>query len=241
MTQEELNERYRGHLSLCEIDTAGQQRIARARVLVVGAGGLGSPVALYLGAAGVGSLGIVDADTVGLSNLQRQIMHTTADLGRPKADSAREAVEALNPAVKVTAYREFLTGENAERIIGDYDIVVDCTDSRCSRRLVSSLCVSMGKPLVYGAVSRFSGMVFTHLPGTCAYDDIFADGTAADEAPSCAQTGILNSAVGVIGSIQATEVLKIITRTGELLTDRLLFIDLLTMSFDILPLARSSR
>lgn len=226
-------ERYMGHLSLCEIDLAGQAALRRARVLIVGCGGLGSPVALYLAAAGVGHIGLVDSDAVSLSNLQRQIIHSTADLGRRKVESARDSIVAINPAVDVRIYPEMLTAANGAAIAGEYDIVADCTDSFRSRIAVNDLCVSLAKPMAFGSVSRFSGLLFTYLPGHADYGAIFGreEPEAAGADCSCAATGVLNAAVGVVGSLQAAEVIKLITGTGEPLVDRLLAIDLLTMDF----------
>lgn len=231
------NIRYQGHLSLCEVDIAGQQRIVRGRVLIVGAGGLGSPVALYLAAAGVGHLGLVDPDTVSLSNLQRQIAHTTADIGRLKVDSARDAMLAVNPEVAVTVYPQMLTSDNAAALLEDFDVVVDCTDSRCSRLTVNKACIDAERSMVFGAVSRFSGMAFTHIPGSADYTTFFS--TEADDdtqSRSCAMTGILNTVVGITGSIMATEVIKLLVGTGDLLIDRLLTFDALTMTFSELRL-----
>lgn len=225
--------RYRGHLSLCEIDLAGQRRIAGSRVLVVGAGGLGSPVALYLAAAGIGTIGIVDPDTVSLSNLQRQVMHGTPDIGTPKADSARRAMQRINPEVRVETHPVFLDPENAPDIIGEYGMVVDCTDNMAARLVIDDTCRALGKPYVYGAVRRFGGQIFTHLPGTMGYRDIFSPDPSVpvDELP-CAVDGVLNTVVGVIGTLQATEVVKWAAGTGDLLTDRLLTFDAITMRFE---------
>lgn len=225
--------RYRGHLSLCEIDLTGQKRIAGSRVLVVGAGGLGSPVALYLAAAGIGTIGIVDPDTVSLSNLQRQVMHGTPDIGTPKADSARRAMQRINPEVRVETHPVFLDPDNAPDIIGEYGMVVDCTDNMAARLVIDDTCRALGRPYVYGAVRRFGGQIFTHLPGTMGYRDIFSPDPSVpvDELP-CAIDGVLNTVVGVIGTLQATEVVKWAAGTGDLLTDRLLTFDAITMRFE---------
>lgn len=225
--------RYRGHLSLCEIDLAGQKRIAGSRVLVVGAGGLGSPVALYLAAAGIGTIGIVDPDTVSLSNLQRQVMHGTPDIGTPKADSARRAMQRINPEVRVETHPVFLDPDNAPDIIGEYGMVVDCTDNMAARLVIDDTCRALGRPYVYGAVRRFGGQIFTHLPGTMGYRDIFSPDPSVpvDELP-CAIDGVLNTVVGVIGTLQATEVVKWAAGTGDLLTDRLMTFDAITMRFE---------
>lgn len=225
--------RYRGHLSLCEIDLTGQKRIAGSRVLVVGAGGLGSPVALYLAAAGIGTIGIVDPDTVSLSNLQRQVMHGTPDIGTPKADSARRAMQRINPEVRVETHPVFLDPDDAPDIIGEYGMVVDCTDNMAARLVIDDTCRALGRPYVYGAVRRFGGQIFTHLPGTMGYRDIFSPDPSVpvDELP-CAIDGVLNTVVGVIGTLQATEVVKWAAGTGDLLTDRLLTFDAITMRFE---------
>ncbi len=223
--------RYRGHLSLCEIDLPGQEKIARARVLIVGAGGLGSPVALYLAAAGVGTIGLVDPDTVSLSNLQRQIIHTTDDIDRAKVSSARDKMMAINPGVCVNTYEVKLDGENAAPVFKDYDIVADCTDSLCSRLLVNDTCVALGKPMVFGSVSLFSGQLFTYMPGAANYRSIFDCSGPSVDLP-CSVNGVLNTVVGVIGSLQATEVVKIITGAGDLLVNRLLTFDAITMTFN---------
>lgn len=223
--------RYSGHTALCEIDLPGQQAIARGHVLIVGAGGLGSPVALYLAAAGVGHITIIDPDTVSLSNLQRQIIHTTPDLGRLKVDSAREKMLQINPEITVTTIADRLTEANAPTLIADCDVVVDCCDNLASRLTVDRTCQSLSKPYVYGAVYRFSGQVFTHMPGTASYADFFDTSVAPEELP-CSITGILNTVPGITGTIQATEAIKILVKTGDLLTNRLLTFDSLTMDFN---------
>lgn len=231
----ERRSRYRGHLNLCEIDLAGQTAICRARVLIVGAGGLGSPVAIYLAAAGVGHIGIVDADKVSLSNLQRQVMHGTDDVERLKTESAEKTMRRLNPDIEIRQYPYFLTSENADEIIGCYDLVMDCTDNYDTRLLISDTCVKLGKPFIFGGVVRFKGQVFTHLPDTADFRTYFGD-----EAPSatepCSVAGILNSVVGVIGSLQATEAIKYLAGTGDLLINKLLVFDAITMQFNVFRL-----
>lgn len=223
-------ERYSGHRSLCEIDLPGQRAIERGRVLVVGAGGLGSPVCLYLAAAGVGRICVIDGDTVSISNLQRQIAHFTADLGRLKVESAREKMEAINPHVEVDARAEMLTAENARQLVGDCDIVVDCTDNYATRLLLNDTCVALEKPMVYGAVQRMAGQMFTYLPGGADYRAWFGDMPPVEE-QSCAVNGVMNTVVGVIGTLQATEVIKFLSHTGDLLDRRLLLFDAVTMTF----------
>lgn len=228
----EDSQRYRGHLSLCEIDLPGQQRISQGRVLIVGAGGLGSPVALYLAAAGVGHITVLDPDTVSLSNLQRQVIHATADLGRSKALSARDTMTAINPSVSVEPLIDRLTPANAADIIGSHDLVIDCTDNLDTRLLVNDTCVATGRSYVFGAVRRFEGQVFTHTPGTATYRDIFGgEENGGDDIP-CAIDGVMNTVVGVIGCLQATEAIKWLAHTGDLLTDRLLTFDAITMTFN---------
>lgn len=224
--------RYSGHINLCEIDLPGQEAIRSARILIIGLGGLGSPVALYLAAAGAGTLGLADADTVSLSNLQRQIIHTTADIGRPKIESAASSIKAVNPDVTVELLPGFITSGNAAAIIGRYDVVADCTDSFATRLLVSDTCRELAKPMVHAAVERFRGQVFTQMPSTASFRDIFGTEPRRDEC-GCAATGILNTVVGIAGSLQATEIIKVITGAGDLLTDRLLTFDTVTMDFNI--------
>lgn len=228
-------QRYKGHLSLCEIDIEGQRRLCAARVLVVGAGGLGSPVCLYLGAAGVGTIAVADPDTVSLSNLQRQIMHGTPDIGTSKALSAKRAVQRINPNTKVETICQPITARNAESIMKDFDVVVDCTDNLEVRLAIDDTCRSLALPYVSGAVRRWSGMLFTHTPGHAGYRDIFGhdpDSSAASDDLPCAVDGVLNTVVGVIGTLQATEVVKLIVGTGEPLIDTLLTFDALTMTFN---------
>ncbi|WP_278434973.1 HesA/MoeB/ThiF family protein [Muribaculum intestinale] len=222
--------RYSGHRALCEIDLPGQRAIERGRVLVVGAGGLGSPVCLYLAAAGVGTIGIVDADTVSLSNLQRQIIHHTSDIGRPKVESAAVKMKAINPHVNVVAVGEMLTSRNSSSLVEGYDIVVDCTDNFDTRLLVNDTCVALGTPMVYGAVQRMAGQIFTYLPGGADYRAWFGCRPPSQEQP-CSVNGVMNTVVGVIGTLQATEVIKYLSHAGDLLDCRLLMFDAVTMTF----------
>ncbi|WP_279121557.1 HesA/MoeB/ThiF family protein [Muribaculum intestinale] len=222
--------RYSGHRALCEIDLPGQRAIERGRVLVVGAGGLGSPVCLYLAAAGVGTIGIVDADTVSLSNLQRQIIHHTSDIGRPKVESAAVKIKAINPHVNVVAVGEMLTSRNSSSLVEGYDIVVDCTDNFDTRLLVNDTCVALGTPMVYGAVQRMAGQIFTYLPGGADYRAWFGCRPPSQEQP-CSVNGVMNTVVGVIGTLQATEVIKYLSHAGDLLDCRLLMFDAVTMTF----------
>lgn len=227
---EDIAVRYSGHRALCEIDLPGQRAIERGRVLVVGAGGLGSPVCLYLAAAGVGTIGIVDADTVSLSNLQRQIIHHTSDIGRPKVESAAVKIKAINPHVNVVTVGEMLTSRNSSSLVEGYDIVVDCTDNFDTRLLVNDTCVALGTPMVYGAVQRMAGQIFTYLPGGADYRAWFGCRPPSQEQP-CSVNGVMNTVVGVIGTLQATEVIKYLSHAGDLLDCRLLMFDAVTMTF----------
>ena len=226
---EDIAVRYSGHRALCEIDLPGQRAIERGRVLVVGAGGLGSPVCLYLAAAGVGTIGIVDADTVSLSNLQRQIIHHTSDIGRPKVESAAVKMKAINPHVNVVAVGEMLTSRNSSSLVEGYDIVVDCTDNFDTRLLVNDTCVALGTPMVYGAVQRMAGQIFTYLPGGADYRAWFGCRPPSQEQP-CSVNGVMNTVVGVIGTLQATEVIIYLSHAGDLLDCRLLMFDAVTMT-----------
>lgn len=223
---EEQVTRYSRHILLPEVGGKGQQKIGQARVLVVGAGGLGSPVGLYLAAAGVGTIGVIDGDRVDLSNLQRQVIHRTDDIGRPKVESSKERMLALNPNVVVETHEMRLTAENALEIIGRYDIVVDGVDNFPAKFLINDACFFARKPLVHGGILRFDGRVFTILPGKSAcYRCVFKQPPPPGMVASCQEAGVIGALAGVIGTIQATEVLKLILGRGRPLTDRLLDYD----------------
>jgi adenylyltransferase/sulfurtransferase len=224
--------RYSRHLIMPEVALEGQKKLKQARVLTIGAGGLGSPLALYLAAAGVGTLGIVDFDVVDESNLQRQIIHGTSDLGRPKMESARDRIQDINPNVHVEAYEEALTSENALEIFKDFDVVVDGTDNFPTRYLVNDACVLLGKPNVYGSIFRFEGQasVFYAEEGPC-YRCLYPEPPPPGLVPSCAEGGVLGILPGAIGTIQATETVKLILGIGEPLIGRLLLYDALSMRF----------
>lgn len=228
-------ERYARHIILREIGGAGQQALLRARVLVVGGGGLGSPLIYYLAAAGVGTIGVVDDDIVGLSNLQRQILHRTADIDTPKVDSAARAVAALNPDVRLVAHRLRLTADNAAALVGGYDIVADGSDNFDTRFLLNDVCYALGKTLVSGAILRFDGQLSTfkaHLgaPHPC-YRCLFPSPPPPEMIPNCAEGGVLGALAGTIGALQATEVVKEILDLGRSLSGRLLMHDALDMTF----------
>jgi len=228
-------ERYARHILLPEIGGAGQARIRKAKVLVIGAGGLGSPAILYLAAAGVGTIGVVDNDTVDLSNLQRQIVHTTARIGINKGESAKEAVAALNPGVNVVVHAERLTDRNAVELISQYDLVADGSDNFTTRFLVNDTCFFLKKTLVSSAILRFDGQLSTfkaHLgaPNPC-YRCLFPEPPPADAVPTCAEVGVLGAMCGTLGSLQAGEVVKEITGAGESMSGRLLIVDGLRTEF----------
>jgi adenylyltransferase/sulfurtransferase len=231
LSREQL-ERYKRHLLLDGVGPEGQSKLLDAKVLLIGAGGLGSPAALYLGAAGVGTLGIVDFDRVDASNLQRQVLFTTSDVDRPKVEVARERLGALNPDVNVVVYGERLEAENAERILEGYDVILDGTDTFPSRYLTNDVSVWLEKPLVYGSVMRFEGQVavFDATRGPC-YRCLFPEPPPPELAPNCAEAGVLGVLPGVIGLLQSTEVLKLILGEGEPLIGRLLVYDALEMDF----------
>lgn len=243
LSAEEL-ERYARHIVLAEVGGAGQQRFRQARVLIVGAGGLGAPAALYLAAAGIGTIGIVDDDIVSLSNLQRQILHDTARVGEAKVDSARAALARVNPHVTVEPHRLRLTADNAEALIADYDIVADGSDNFATRFLCADVCARVERPLVTAAVGRFDGSVTVLKPyegDNPSYRDLFAEPPPEGMLPSCAEAGILGALTGVLGSIQALEVLKLIAGIGEPLIGRLLLYDALAQRFDEIRYRRSRR
>lgn len=232
--------RYGRHLIMPEVGLDGQRKIKSASVLVVGAGGLGSPVAMYLAAAGVGRIGIVDFDTVDYSNLQRQIMHSTDDVGRPKLHSARERINSINPHVKVETYETSLTSANALDILGSYDVIVDGTDNFPTRYLVNDACVLLKKPNVYGSIFRFEGQasVFYADEGPC-YRCVYSEPPPPGLVPSCAEGGVLGVLPGIVGTIQAAETLKLILGVGEPLIGRLLLLDVLAMQFRELRLRKN--
>lgn len=232
--------RYSRHLILPEVGMEGQLKLKQARVLCVGAGGLGSPLALYLAAAGIGTLGIVDFDIVDVTNLQRQIIHSTADVGRRKLDSAAEAIAAINPNVDVRKYEMRLTSKNALEVIGDFDIVADGTDNFATRYLINDACVLAGKSNVYGSVFRFEGQasVFATKGGPC-YRCLYPEPPPPGMVPSCAEGGVLGILPGLVGLIQATEAIKLILGSGESLVGRLLLVDALAMRFRELKLRKN--
>jgi len=232
--------RYSRHLIMPEVGMEGQQKLKAAKVLCIGTGGLGSPLALYLTAAGVGTLGLVDFDVVDYTNLQRQIIHSTPDVGRPKLDSAEEKLRALNPYVDIRKFETRLTSANALEIFRDFDVIVDGTDNFPTRYLVNDACVLTGKPNVYGSIFRFEGQasVFATKEGPC-YRCLYPEPPPPGLVPSCAEGGVLGILPGLVGVIQATEAIKLILEAGEPLIGRLLLVDALAMNFRTLKLRKN--
>lgn len=231
-------ERYSRQIILKDVGGIGQEKLMNAKVFIIGAGGLGSPAALYLAAAGVGTIGIVDSDKVDLSNLQRQILHFTEDVNKNKVDSAKETMNALNPDVKVITYYERVDSSNIKDLIKDFDFIIDGTDNFPVKFLINDACVMLGKPFSHAGVLRFAGQTMTYLPGKTCYRCIFLEPPPAGFVPSCKEAGILGAVVGILGTIQATETLKYILNKGKLLTDSLLVIDALDMEINKVKIKR---
>lgn len=230
-TEEQL-ERYSRHILLEDVGVEGQEKLLQAKVLIVGAGGLGCPAALYLAAAGVGTIGIIDSDVVEISNLQRQIAHFSDDLNIPKVESAAQKMRAINPDVRLKTYRDHLCAGNITDIVTGYDFIIDGTDNFPTKFLVNDACIFLNIPFSHGGILRFNGQTMTVIPGRSAcYRCSFRKPPPPDAVPSCAQAGVLGAVAGMLGTIQAAEALKFITGAGELLTDRLLTFDAKTMTF----------
>jgi molybdopterin/thiamine biosynthesis adenylyltransferase len=240
MLSDEERERYARHLALEQVGEPGQERLRAGRVLVIGAGGLGSPAAQYLAAAGVGCIGVADGDRVELSNLQRQVIHGSSDLGRAKVDSARDRMLEINPGVRVECIGEWLTRENIGGILARYDFVIDATDNFEAKFLINDACLAAGTCYSHGGILKFQGQTMTVLPwqSTC-YRCIFPEPPDPEVALSCSRAGVLGVLPGVIGVIQAAEAIKFLLGIGELLTSRLLSCDLLTMRFREVALRRN--
>ena len=234
-------ERYSRHIILKEVGAKGQKKLLNAKVLIIGAGGLGAPVAMYLAAAGVGTIGIADADEVDLSNLQRQIIHATKDVGKPKVISAKETMEAMNPDVTVKTYHTFVTSENIMELIRDYDFILDGTDNFPAKFLINDACVIAKKPFSHAGIIRFQGQLMTYVPGQGpCYRCVFRDPPPKDAVPTCKQAGVIGAMGGVIGSLQAMEAIKYILGKGDLLTGSLLTYDALKMQFRKVPLPHNT-
>jgi molybdopterin/thiamine biosynthesis adenylyltransferase len=240
MLTDEQIERYSRHIMLKEVGGNGQKKLLNGRVLVIGAGGLGSPIALYLAAAGVGTIGIADADTVDLSNLQRQIAHHTVDIGVPKVESAKAKMVAMNPDVTVNTYQTWVSAANIAGIIGDYDFVIDGTDNFAAKFLINDACVMAGKPYSHGGILQFDGQTMTVQPGESAcYRCIFPTPPPKDAIPTCSRAGVIGVLPGVLGTIQATEAIKYLLGQGDLLTGRLLTYNALRMKFREVPVRKN--
>lgn len=238
LTPEQVR-RYSRHIIMPQIGSGGQRKLLESRVLIVGAGGLGSPVALYLTLAGVGTIGLVDFDEVDISNLQRQILHHHDDVGRPKVQSATDTLKSYNPGVNVETHEAPLTSENAMEIISQYDVVVNGADNFPARYLVNDASYLSGKPLVDGSILLFDGQSTVFLPGQGCYRCLFPTPPPPGAVPSCAEAGVLGALPGLVGTIQATETVKIILELGEALSGRLLLIDALSMEFRTVKLRRN--
>ncbi len=239
VTHEQL-ERYNRQILLKDVGIEGQRKLLQAKVMIIGAGGLGSPAALYLGAAGVGTIGIADHDAVERSNLQRQILHSTMDLHKPKVLSAQDSLQAINPDVKVKTYQTLVNSENILDIIQDYDFVIDCSDNFSTKFLLNDACVIATTPFSHGGIQRFSGQTMTVIPHESAcYRCVFPEPPPPGVASNPAQEGVLGVLPGIIGALQAAEALKFILGIGELLTDRLLMCELLTLEFRTVKLLKN--
>ncbi len=240
LTEDQVN-RYSRHIIMPQVGPLGQRKLMAAKVLIIGAGGLGSPSALYLALAGVGTIGIADFDVVDLSNLQRQVLHHNDDVGRPKTESARDTLLSYNPDVNVVIHDGPITSENAMEIIPQYDIVINGADNFTTRYLVNDACYFAGKPLVDGSILLFDGQATVFIPGQGCYRCLFPAPPPPGLVPNCADAGVLGALTGVIGSIQAIEALKLILETGESLASRLLLFDALSMEFRVVKLRRDPK
>lgn len=236
----EQRRRYNRHLILDGFGREGQMRLLNSSVLIVGAGGLGSPIAMYLAAAGVGHIGLVDGDTVSITNLQRQVIHHTSDVGRSKVYSAAEKIKAINPDVKVETYEQYLTEDNALELIRPYDFVVEGSDNFSAKYLVNDACVMLDKPFCIGGINRYSGQVMTHSSGTACYRCLFPEPPAKEDVETCSVVGVLGSIAGMLGTVQATEVIKHIAGVGEPLDNALLTFDAQTMQWNRLEFQKNS-
>ncbi|HOJ77604.1 MAG TPA: molybdopterin-synthase adenylyltransferase MoeB [Bacillota bacterium] len=234
-------ERYSRHIILKDVGGVGQEKLLQSKVLIIGAGGLGAPAALYLAAAGVGTLGLVDGDAVDLSNLQRQIIHFTADVNRAKVESAREKLEALNPDVTVKTYKTRVFADNIAEIIAEYDFIIDGTDNFPAKFLINDACVFAQKPFSHGGILRFNGQTMTYLPGHTCYRCVFNSPPPKGVVPTCSEAGILGAVAGMLGTIQAAEALRYLLGKGKLLTDRLLTFNAFDMEFRTVNLRRNPK
>lgn len=232
-TKEDL-ERYHRNIILANVGTKGQLKLKEAKVLIIGLGGLGSSSALYLAATGVGTIGIADSDSVDLSNLQRQVLHSTMDLKRPKVDSAKEKITSINPDLKVNVYQERVTRDNIDEIIRDYDFIIDATDNFEAKFLINDACVSMGKAFSHAGILEFEGQTMTYVPGSACLRCLFKK-----EPPASPLKGVLGVVAGMLGTVQAAEAIKYFLEEGELLQNRLLTVNVLSMDFRVLGIRKS--
>jgi len=230
LTEEQL-ERYSRHIILQDVSIEGQEKIMNGKVLIIGTGGLGAPAALYLAAAGVGTIGLVDGDKVDLSNLQRQVIHFTPDVGKSKVISAKEKIEQINPDVKVITHQKLALADNIADLIKDYDFILDGTDNFPAKFLINDACVLGKKPFSHGGILRFDGQTMTYVPGHACYRCVFETAPPKDAVPTCSQAGVLGAVAGMLGTIQTAEVLKYLVGKGDLLTNRLLIFNALRMNF----------
>lgn len=238
----EQMERYLRHILLKEVGIEGQEKLLGSKVLVIGAGGLGSPAAMYLAAAGVGTVGIADADKVDLSNLQRQILHSTERIGQAKVLSAKDTIKSINPEVSVPVFQEMVSSENIMSLLQEYDFILDCTDNFETKFLINDACVAAGKPFSHAGILRFQGQLMTYVPGKGpCYRCVFQSPPPKDAVPSAKETGIIGAMGGVIGSLQAMEAIKYLLGIGDLLTGRLLTYDALKMEFRTVKLPKENK
>jgi molybdopterin/thiamine biosynthesis adenylyltransferase len=233
LTEQQI-ERYSRNILLPDVGGIGQGKLLEARVLIIGAGGLGSPAALYLAAAGVGTIGIADSDTVDISNLQRQVIHATPDIGRPKVESAVEAIRELNPDIRVYPVMLRINAKNIAALIADYDFIIDGTDNFTTKYLINDACVLGGKPFSHGGIVRYHGQSITYLPGHACVRCLFKIPPPPGTVPSCGEAGVLGVVAGILGTLQAAEAIKYIIGTGRLLADRFFYFDIADMSFETL-------
>jgi adenylyltransferase/sulfurtransferase len=238
LTEEQIK-RYSRHILLKDVGGVGQEKLLNAKVLIIGAGGLGCPIAQYLAAAGVGTLGIIDSDRVEISNLQRQVLHFTADIDKPKVESAREKLVQINPDVRVQCYNERLTAENISDLFQNYDFIVEGTDNFPSKFLVNDACVFLNKPFSQGGILRFDGQTMTHVPGSACYRCVFESAPPQGVVPSCSEAGVLGAVAGMLGTIQAAETLRYILGIGKLLTNRILFFDAFNMEYTTVEIKKN--
>ncbi len=233
-------ERYSRHIILKDIGVEGQEKLLNGKVLIIGTGGLGSPAALYLAAAGVGTIGLVDGDTVDLSNLQRQIIHFTPDLERPKVESAAEKIKQINPDVTVNSYNKFAKAENILDLVMEYDFVIDGTDNFPAKFLINDACVMAKKPYSHGGILKFDGQTLTYKPGSACLRCVFENLPPKNTVPTCSQAGVLGAVAGMLGTIQTAEAIKYITGVGNLLENRMLTFNALAMEFMTINIKRNS-